>query len=314
MRNRYWAGALIASAVAISAAAWAGSGTKPAATQQPEKKTDPAEDEILKNADAFVQAFNKADAKALAQFWTEKGEFTDAAGAKLTGRDAIEKSLRELFEDNKGIQLRIEVESMRFLTPEVAVEEGVSAILHPDGLPPSHTRYTNVHVKKDGKWLLDSVKTSPFTPPSNYGHLKMFEGLIGTWEDTNEQGESTRITFEWTENQNFLLAHFNTSMKNVAVSGGTAWIGWDPTEKTVRTWMFEANGGFGQGIWTKADGKWTSKSTAVLPDGKKASLTNVVARIDANAISWEIKDRVVDGKPLPDLKPATMKRVADAGK
>jgi uncharacterized protein (TIGR02246 family) len=309
MRARLWAGcALIA--VAAGAAAWAGGAANVTVIQEPEKKIDPAEEPILKSADAFVQAFNKGDAKALAAFWTEKGEFTGSDGEKLVGHDAIEKELQALFDENKGVQLRIEVESIKFLSPDVAVEEGVSALLHADGTPPSHSRYTNIHVKKDGKWLLESVKVSPYSPPSNAGNLKMFEGLIGTWSDEGENGTTT-IEFEWTENQNFILAHFSTSKKGVLMTGGTAWIGWDASEKIVRTWMFEGNGGFGQGTWSKADGKLTGKSSAVMPDGKKASVTNVVSRVDANTIQWEIKDRVLDGKPLPALKTATMKRVED---
>ena len=49
------------------------------------KNDNPEEDAILKNADAFVTAFNKGDAKAIAAFWTEKGEFTDQGGTKLVG-------------------------------------------------------------------------------------------------------------------------------------------------------------------------------------------------------------------------------------
>ncbi|MFO0801873.1 MAG: SgcJ/EcaC family oxidoreductase [Gemmataceae bacterium] len=296
--------------IAVAAVAWAGGGLKPVAVQEPEKKIDPAEEPILKSADAFVQAFNKGDAKALAAFWTEKGTFTDATGDKSVGREAIEKEFAELFAENKGVQLRIEVEDIKFLSPDVAVEEGVSSLLHADGMPPSESRYTNIHVKKDGKWLLDSVKVSPYVAPTQYGNLKMFEGLIGTWQDEDESGTTT-IEFEWAENQNFILVHYSTSKKGVLMTGGTGWIAWDAADKVVRTWMFEGNGGFSQGTWSKADGKWTSKSAAVLPDGKKASVTNVVSRTDGNTIQWEIKDRTLDGKPLPDLKPATMKRVVN---
>lgn len=308
MRARLWAGGVLI-AVAAGAAAWAGNAAQSTAVQEPEKKIDPAEEPILKNADAFVQAFNKADGKALAAFWTEKGEFTDSTGEKSVGREAIEKEFKEFFDDHPKVQLRIEVEGIKFLTPEVAVEEGVSVILLLDG-PPAHTRYTNIHVKKDDKWMLESVKVAPYEPPSNAGNLKMFEGLIGTWEDEDENGTTT-IEFEWTENRNFILVHFSTSKKGVLMTGGTAWIAWDPADKTVRTWLFEGNGGFGQGTWTKTDGVWTSKSTAVTPDGRKASLTNVISRVDANSLKWEIKDRMLDGKPLPDVKPATMKRIVE---
>lgn len=310
MRARLWAGcALIAAAGA--AVAWAGGGLKPAAIQEPEQKFDPAEEPILKNADAFVQAFNKADAKALAAFWTEKGTFTAADGRKATGRAAIEKALANLFADRKGLQLRIEVEDIRFLTPEVAEESGVSAVLHADGTPPSRSRYTNLHVKQDGKWLLASVKTSPLVPTSNFEHLKGLDALVGTWTDDDAEGGTTRIEFEWTENQNFLLAHFSTTVKGEAVSGGTAWFGWDAGEKVVREWMFQGDGGFGQGTWTKTGGSWTGNSTAVLPDGKKASVSNVITRVDANTLQWEVKDRIVDGKAMPAVKPVMMKRAIE---
>ena len=35
---------------------------------------------------------------------------------------------------------------------------------------------------------------------------------------------------------------------------------------------------------------------------------NVVTRVDADTITWEVKDRTLDGKPLPDIKEVKMKR------
>jgi uncharacterized protein (TIGR02246 family) len=314
MKARLLAGCAVVAAAA-GAVAWAGSALKPGiAVVQDEKekdrKPDPAEEPILKNAEAFVKAFNTGDAKALAAFWTEKGEFTESTGEKSVGREAIEKEFKGLFDEYPKVQLRIEVESIKFLSPDVAVEEGVTAVLPPDGAPPTEARYTNIHVKKDGKWFLESVKVSPYLPPSNAANLKSFEPLIGVWTDEDEHG-STTIEFEWTENRNFVLAHYTTSKKGVLLTGGTAWIGWDPVEKTVRSWLFEGNGGFGSGTWTKADGKLTSASTAVMPDGRKATMNNVITKVDADTIQWEVKGRTLDGKQLPDSKPAKMKRAIE---
>jgi hypothetical protein len=124
------------------------------------------------------------------------------------------------------------------------------------------------------------------------------------------EGRGGRISFSWTEDQNFIVSHFTTTIKGLAVGGGTSWIGWDPAAKTVRSWMFESSGGFGQGTWTQDGPTWTSQSTATLPDGKKAAVTNVVTRVDADTLTWEVKDRTHDGKPLPDVKPVKMKRVS----
>jgi uncharacterized protein (TIGR02246 family) len=300
-------------AAAVGAVALVGSAVRPAAAQS--KGGNPADEAaLLKNAEAFVEAFGRGDAKALAAFWTPEGDFTDLTGHKLVGREAIEKSFAELFAEHKGLQLRIDITGLRFVTPDVAVEDGTTAAIRPDGLPPSRARHTVVHVKKDGKWFLESVRQAAYTPPSNYEHLKGLEWLIGEWADDVQKGEAARISFEWTDNQNFVVSHFTTTVQNVSIGGGTSWIGWDPNAKTVRSWVFESSGGFGQGTWTRDGAKWTIKSSAVLPDGKKAASTNVVTRVDADTITWSVTDRTLDEKPLPDIKEVRMKRQASTAR
>jgi hypothetical protein len=198
---------------------------------------------------------------------------------------------------------------VRFLTPEVAVEDGTTEVLHPDGAPPSRARYTTVHVKKDGQWLLGSVRDAPYSPPSNYEHLKELEWAIGDWADEAEKGEVARASFAWAENQNFIVSSFTTTFKSISIGGGTQWIGWDPAAKTIRSWTFDADGSFGEATWTRDGDKLVIKASAVLRDGKKMTATNVVTKIDADTIGWQSKDRTLDGKALPDVKEVKMKRV-----
>ena len=47
---------------------------------------------IHNTAAAFIEAFHKGDAKALAAFWTPDGDYIDDTGRVLTGREAIEKT------------------------------------------------------------------------------------------------------------------------------------------------------------------------------------------------------------------------------
>src|SRR5262245_61443570 len=71
---------------------------------------DKAEEAALqKSAEAFVEAFHKGDAKALAAFWTENGDYTDQRGHRIKGREAIEKTFSDLFAENKGLKLRINI-------------------------------------------------------------------------------------------------------------------------------------------------------------------------------------------------------------
>jgi uncharacterized protein (TIGR02246 family) len=264
---------------------------------------------IFKNAEAFVEAFHKGDAKAVAGFWTTDGDYTDQTGHTFKGRDAIEKVFTEFFAENKGLKLRIDVTGMKFVTPEVAIEDGVTSVLPPDGAPPSRARYTIVHVKKDGKWQLSSVRDAPFAPPSNHEHFRALDWVIGDWASDGEKGETARVSFAYTDDQNFMINTFTTTFKNLAIGGGTQWIGWDPIAKGIRSWTFETGGGFGEGAWTPDGNKWVVKATGVLRDGKKLAATNVLTRVDEDTMTWESKNRTEDGKNLPDIKPIKLKRV-----
>ena len=283
--------------------------TAPAGAQPPKNGNAADEAALTKRAEAFVEAFQKADAKAVAGFWTADGDYTNVSGKRISGQAAIEKAFTAFFAENKGAKLRIDIDSLRFITPEVAIEDGVTSVLLPGGGPPSRAKYTIVHVKKDGEWRLGSVRDSVYTPPSNYEHLKGLEGLIGSWTaEGAEGGEVARIAFEWTENQNFITSTFATTFKDISIGGATQWIGWDASAKTVRSWSFHDNGGFGGGTWTANGKSWTIKTEATLPDGKKATATDIISFSDADTITFAAKDRMLDGKPLPDIKEVKFKR------
>jgi uncharacterized protein (TIGR02246 family) len=264
---------------------------------------------IQKAAEGFVEAFHKGDAKAAASFWTPDGELTDVAGRRLKGREAIEQGFRQLFTEHKNLKMHIEGQSLRFVTPDVAIEEGLSEVFGADGGPPSRAHYTNLLVKKDGKWLLSSSRESPYTPPGNFEHLRGLQWAVGEWSGRTEAGDEERITFDWAANQNFLVGSFATTAKNVPVGAATQWIGWDPLAKRVRSWIFDESGAFGEGNWTADSDRWTAKMSLVLPDGKKATVTIHLSRVDADTISLRSTDRSVDGKPLPDTKEVKLSRV-----
>src|SRR5258708_16446439 len=83
---------------------------------------------IAKKADEFVDAFHKGEAKALAAFWTPDGDYTDQTGRNLKGREAIAKAFQGFFAENKGLKLRIDSDSLRFVTQDVAIEDGTTSV------------------------------------------------------------------------------------------------------------------------------------------------------------------------------------------
>jgi uncharacterized protein (TIGR02246 family) len=264
---------------------------------------------ISKNAEAFIEAFHKGDARALAAFWTPDGEYADQTGKVLKGREAIEKAFQGLFAENKDLKLRIDSDSLHFVTPDVAIEKGTTSVFSPDGAPPSRAHFTVVHVRKDNQWYMDSVRDTPFVPPANYEHLRGLEWAIGDWMGNTDNGEVERLSFDWTENQNFIVSSFTTTAKNVSVGDATLWIGWDPESKKVRAWLFDSTGGFGEGSWSQEGNKWSLKMASVLQDGKKAAGTYVLSR-DGETLTLQAKDRSLDGKAIPDGKEVKMKRAS----
>lgn len=264
---------------------------------------------IAKNGDAFVEGFQKGDAKALAALLATDCDYIDQTGQHLKGRDAIEKVFAKLFDENKGLKLRIESTSLLFLTPDVAVEDGTVEAFPPNGGPPTRARFTNVHVKKDGKWLLGSVRAAPFVQPSAYQHLNVLEWAIGEWVGEAPEGGVERLTLAWVDNQNFIKGTFSTTLKGVPVGSATQRIGWDPTAKRIRSWVFDATGGFGEGSWVQNGKMWVVKTTFVLQDGKQVAATFTLTPVDANTFTLQAKDRSEDGNKLPDLKEVKMKRV-----
>ena len=264
---------------------------------------------IFNNAKAFVDAFEKGDAKTVAAFWAEDGDYVDLTGRRLQGRPAIENGFKDFFTENKGLKLRIDVNSVRFVTPDTAIEDGTTSVIPPDGTPPNQTRYSNVHVKKDGQWVLQSVREAPYTPPGNYEHLRGLEWAIGEWVDEGDGPEIDHVSFEWSPDGNFLISIQDVTVKDTSVSRATEWIGWDPATSQVHSWSFVADGSIGENIWSNEGDQWIIKTNAILPNGKKLAATNIITRNGPDAITWLAKDRTLDGKALPDVTEIKMKRV-----
>ena len=89
---------------------------------------------------------------------------------------------------------------------------------------------------------------------------------------------------------------------------GEQFIGWDPEAEKIRSWLFDSDGGFGEGTWTKRGESWVVEVTQTLADGSRASATQIYKPVNATSYTWEATDREVDGELLPDIEPVTIVR------
>ncbi len=82
-------------------------------------------------ADAYLAAYNRGDAKAVADLWSEKGQWVTPSPERFQGRAAIRKDLQARFAENKKPHVELIEFSVRFVTPDVAMNEGRAHAIGP---------------------------------------------------------------------------------------------------------------------------------------------------------------------------------------
>lgn len=263
---------------------------------------------IEQSVQSYIAAFNAGDAKKLASHWAPDAVYINPlTGSEVEGREAITNEMQAILQDVKGTRLTVDVESIQFISPGVAVEKGTSKLISPTG-EIEESVYTAIHVKRDGKWYLDRVTEEEIPIVlSNYEHLKELEWIIGSWTDRNESG-NVQTTCKWTKNKNFIIRYFTAQTQSLNDLSGMQIIGWDPARKQIRSWVFDSDGGFSEGRWTKKKDRWYVMLTGTLPDGRKSSSTNVFKLIDENQYKWQSVDRMVDGELQPNIDEVTVVR------
>jgi uncharacterized protein (TIGR02246 family) len=306
---------IIISVLLTAPAIWAWSQTAPAKAKggrsgvAPSAPAGAAEDEkaIRATISAFAQAFQNGDAAAIAQLFTEDAEAVDADGASIQGRAALQDHYAARFDSDPGIKLGTAVESVKMIAPGVARETGRTAEYAADGKLTDTTRYTAIHVLRDGQWLIASVRETPDHDLTPADHLKELEWLIGDWvEETEDAVVVTSIN--WTDDKCFLMRTFEVRVKGKAELKGTQRIGWDPLTEQIKSWVFDNRGGYSDGLWMHSGNQWVVKSMGVRPDGRVATATQVLTYINNDTLRWKSIDRTLGSDIAYDIDEVVMVR------
>ncbi len=273
--------------------------------QAQDAPSPPAEKASQGQVDAYVTAFNKGDAKALAALYAEDAQYTSDSGVVVSGRSTILENLTKFFAKNKDANLAVEVESARFLTPDVLLEKGLATV------GDETTRYVCSYVQTDGKWLIAELDETTL-PPMDAGAQALGDlgWLVGAWKD-DSQGAAVTSTVNWTNSGHFLCRSFTIDREGEDPITGTEVIGYDPVGGAIRSWMFDSKGGFGEGNWTRENNKWINSYAATLPDGTASSAQHVITYIDDKKYTWESVNRQKDGELLPSIDKIEVVRTPD---
>lgn len=262
---------------------------------------------IAASAERFAEAFNSADAAAIAKNFAEHGEYVDADGNVFHGRDAIEAEFTAYFAEGPRATIEIDVKTLRFLASNLAVEEGTTYATFAESDHTSRTQYTAIHTKQGSDWLVASVRDSTDERSKGEGMLSNLSWMIGEWMDESRDSMIETNVY-WDDDGRYLIRDFNVVIEGSMAMKGTQRIGWDPLTRRVKSWVFDSEGGRMEGLWTQVDDGWLVKSKGVTSDGEIASATHLVTPITEDSFRWVSLDRVSGDEQLPDISLTIVRR------
>lgn len=318
-----------AAAAQKAAAAQAGQKTAPATKATPATKdsatkaavdtvtkdasgTDHAADDeaLLNMAVEFDKAYNARDAKSLAEMFSPDAQMIDADGTTVQGREDILKAFEDIFTNEPEGLIETEVTDLRYLGPAVAIETGRTVLIPAPDQPAVVNEYTAVHMKsKEGKWLMTMARDTPTEVNDQTENLIPLSFLIGDWVDESADAV-VKTTYDWSDGDKFIVGKFSVQLQGEEAFSGTQRIGWDPLARKVRSWVFDSNGGFQEGLWTNVEDQWLVNYRGVSGEGEVTSGTSVMTMLDINRWSWQSRDRIVGNEVLEDTPEVLVVRKA----
>ncbi|HOB75672.1 MAG TPA: SgcJ/EcaC family oxidoreductase [Phycisphaerae bacterium] len=284
-----------------------------AATRQP-PATRPAADRdttaVEQALRTYAETFNKHDAAAIATLWSPTGAHEDRdTGHRLEGREAIQADLAALFKKHPGIRISVQTHRVRFIGRDVAKVNGRAMVSVP-GEEPLETSFSAIFAREDGRWLLDNVEETASASLAGGGAaLKGLAWMVGTWRDQSEDVQ-VETTTRWSRGGAFLIRSYAIQARDQEPREGTQVIGWDPRSRQIRSWTFESDGSFGEGVWSRSGDEWLVRMIHTSADGEVATATQVINKIDNNRLKTQMVGLEVNGVPLPSMEPVMVARVS----
>lgn len=276
----------------------------------PTKQNEEADEIAVRQvAQAFQKAYNQQDANKLASYFSSDATYSNPMTGELAeGREAIAQLFKEKFADGKKKHIEIAIKRIEFPNVDQAIENGVIKVTSEEK-PAREIAYRSEYTREKGTWVLASVNEIALQETSsNYEQLKELAWMVGKWKDSDD---NIQITFDnhWDKYKNFLNQNFKMEIYGHDDFEGKQIIAWDPVKKVIRSWVFDSDGEFGEGIWEKIDNSWYATMRYTLNDGRTAFSKNIYTPIDDYSYIFTSIEREIDGEILPNLDPVTVKKV-----
>ena len=266
-----------------------------------------ASEKIINAAENFVAAFNRHDSDSLAEMYAENAEVLGKSGTRLSGVARIRDSFASYFLNNPKAQIAVQMDSVRLLTPGLALEEGTSTLFD-DGTTASYvSRYILLHSKVGTTWKIAASKVTDDAELNAKSALDDLSWMLGEWVD-----EGAASSIHWncirSENGNFLLRAFDVQTADGREIRGTQRIAWDPVRKRIRSWAFDSTGGFVEAVWSKVGDVWINKAQGYQADGTAVSATNYIIPIRGDRYLLRSVERIAGSEKVDDIEVVVVRR------
>lgn len=172
------------------------------------------EQSIIEVTQAFAQAWNYCDAKALAAFYTADGVRVGAAGDVTRGYTEIEAAYESVFRSSApGSRMTQERGTVRMLSSELALWQGAFEVSAGDGGETQRGYAAELLKKVDGRWLLLEAHPKFFPPPPVAVPSTVAAEVLAveqSWSRASVQKD--RVALERIIADDYLYAHANGSL------------------------------------------------------------------------------------------------------
>jgi uncharacterized protein (TIGR02246 family) len=258
-------------------------------------------------AAAYMEALDKGDADKLLALWVPGGDIVDAAGNVLSGPEAVGLAKQSAAAgDRPEFQLR--ETKLRFLTPDVAIEDGTVEVIPPTGAA-VRGRFSATWVRHEGGWKLAALREARAAEPTAAEALADLDWMVGDWVVIHADGEKPKpgepvieVTAGWNESKTFLTRVMTiTHSKDAPPLRITQRIGWDPLSKSINSRAFGSDGSHGEADWNRDGRSWVAQARAVLPDGGQSTSLNIYSYDGKDRCVWRSLPTHVGAEHVPPV-------------
>lgn len=269
--------------------------------------------EIRQAAAAYVEAFQKADAAALADQWTERATLVEG-GDVIEGRSAIATALVGWRKQHPEGTLEVEVNDIDLIAEPLARVSGVIRFTPKPGDKPNMSRFTSLRVREGTIWRIsESVVES-----DRAAALDELDWLIGTWKakgNATADGTKTEIeiTYDKPVGDFCIVGQVKYQTPGRPAVTAIEVIHADRESGLVRTWVFDSTGARAEGV-VESDGTTFHKAMQGTPSegvsGSVSRWAQVIAPTGEGRCTVHAIERFIDDAPVPDGEPLHFQKVS----